>query len=433
MGHYFEVNWEGWERGGNDATRIRSIHSPEGNFSLRLRGGQGTSSSVISPEIDITHHNKLVLHFSFKCVSTEPGKGFKLQISNKEVWSDQKEWLVSNNLFTNTLYKDSIVFEGAWTEPIKFRFQNLGTDNSDLTYIDAINLIGLKSQDAPQSTCSDGIMNGTETGIDCGGDCPACINNDDDNDDDNNDEVVISTTELVGYYFEQDMEGWGRGGSHAARVYSIHSPEGFYSLRLRNGQGIASSVISPLVSLENVDSLRIDFSFKGVGYEVGKSFKIEYFDGSVWHDVKIWVAGTDFVTNQTTSLTCTIPLHVSSFSQLRITGMGQDNSDLVYFDAIQFFAYHKENEIPNMYLLNVHPLETEAVKIPTLLPNPADSYVEISAEEVPQKVQLFNISGQLLAEIPHAQRINVSHYLSGMYMVVIHMENNIYNLKMIKN
>jgi len=433
-GYFFETGWDGWDRGGTHATRVRSIHSPEGNFSLRIRNGQGQLSSVFSPELSILDYDHLVIGFSFKCVGMEMGKGFKIQAENSGEWLDIKEYIISNTLLNNTTYNDSIILEKALTWPSRIRFVNMGSDNSDLTYIDAIEVIGYKFAGPTPATCDDGIQNGDEEGIDCGGSCAPCDSGEgDDESSEDDDSSFISTTEMAGYYFEESMDGWGRGGTHANRVYSIHSPEGQYSLRLRNGQGGASSVMSPLVTFVNVDSIRIDFSSKAVSYENGKSFTMSYFNGEIWQDVAEWVSGIHFNTNQTTQISATVPVGSIPYFQIKVTGQGSDNSDLVYLDAVTFTAYHKEDNVPNMHVANVYPLVEGREQKPVLIPNPAESFVDILFDEIPYKIQLFDLSGQLLEEFYKTHQIFIGNYPSGMYMTVIHTTDRVYNLKLVKH
>ncbi len=431
-GYFFETDWDGWYRGGTHATRVRSIHSPEGNFSLRIRNGAGELSSVFSPEWSSLDYDYTLISFSFKCVGMEIGKGFKLQAEKNGIWFDIKEYNISSSTLNNTTYLDSIRLDSEINGLTKIRFQNLGSDNSDLTYIDAVQVIGVKSG-AEIPNCQDGIQNGEETGIDCGGNCPPCDSGEgDDESSDDDDNSIISTTEMAGYYFEESMDGWLRGGTHANRVYSIHSPEGQYSLRLRNGQGEASSVMSPLVTFENVDSIRIDFASKAVSYETGKSFIMSYFNGEIWQDVKEWVSGIDFTTNQSNQSSVVIPVGSIPYFQIKLTSQGSDNSDLIYLDAFSFTAFHKENDVPSMHVANVYPLVEVTQEKPILMPNPADSFVDVLFEEIPKKIQLFDLSGQLMEEFFDTQQIFIENFPSGIYMAVIHTTDNVFNLKLVK-
>ena len=83
-------------------------------------------------------------------------------------------------------------------------------------------------------TCSDGIQNGDETGVDCGGSsCAPCSTSN----------VILNEG-----YFETGLDGWADGGSDCARVSSANSYEGNFSVRIRDNSGVASSM-----SLSNID------------------------------------------------------------------------------------------------------------------------------------------------------------------------------------
>ena len=60
----------------------------------------------------------------------------------------------------------------------------------------------------PPPTCTDGIQNGNETGVDCGGpDCAPCSG---------------GGGQILGAYFETGWDGWADGGSDCA-VTQVHA------------------------------------------------------------------------------------------------------------------------------------------------------------------------------------------------------------------
>lgn len=432
-GHYFENGWELWTRGGVHASRVKSIHSPEGNFSIRLRNGQGEKSSAFSPTYDFTDYESITMVFQYKSVGMESGKGFNIQILKDGKWEVIKNF-VSGIDFLNTEIKvDTLRNLKDFNSLSQIRFENLGSDNTDGVYIDAVEIFGYKKSKEDQPSCTDGIQNGNETGIDCGGDCSACQNEDDGNtsgDEDN--EVQVVASEIAGFYFESDIEGWIRGGVNSSRVYSIHSAEGQYSVRLRNGQGISSSITSPLVQLPNLDSLKIEFSLKAVSFESGKSLTISYFEGHNWHNLDTLTSGVDFTNNQTSEFSLVINQSLASDFQLRFTAQGSDNSDLIYVDAIRWIGYQLGHVQPLVLPSASQLLEDRHINTPQLVPNPADTFVEIQLDEVPSRVQIVHVSGQVLLEEYNNSFLDVSTLNPGVYVAVINTSSDIYRLKFIK-
>ncbi|MBT8253189.1 MAG: fibronectin type III domain-containing protein, partial [Bacteroidia bacterium] len=127
-------------------------------------------------------------------------------------------------------------------------------------------------------TCSDGIQNGDETGVDCGGtSCAPC-----------------STVTLNEGYFETGFDGWTDGGSDCARVLSANSFEGSYSIRLRDNSGTASSMTSPSYDLTNYESVEISFYYYPNSMENGEDFWLQFNDGSGWTTITTYVSGSDF-------------------------------------------------------------------------------------------------------------------------------------------
>ena len=95
-------------------------------------------------------------------------------------------------------------------------------------------------------TCSDGIQNGDETGVDCGGSsCAPC-----------------ATSTLNEGFFETGLDGWTDGGSDVARVQTTNSYEGIWSIRIRDNSGTASSMTSPTYDLSDYESVEISGSKK---------------------------------------------------------------------------------------------------------------------------------------------------------------------------
>lgn len=435
-GHYFENGWDEWTRGGLHASRVRSVHAPEGQFCLRLRNGQDSMSSVFSPDFDTQGYASIILSFQYKPVHMEAGKSFNLQVYGREGWQVHKNYISGVAFENNTTYADTLNLAVRDDGPLRLRFEIEGTDNSDLIYLDAFEILALRHDEADTYSCEDGIQNGTETGIDCGGDCPPCGNDEDttsDEDGGSTDEgEQVVATELAAYYFEESIEGWIRGGVHSSRVFSVHSPEGQYSLRLRNGQETSSSVSSPWMHLSGIDSLRVAFSMKALSFEDDKYMIISYFDGMIWHDLDTLVAGIDFVSQETTQFFYIIPHAFSSEFQWKFSSAGSDNSDLIYLDAVTFTAYHPEHIHPVFQPDNAPLLSYEDSPVPILSPNPADTYLHIQMNETPSLVQVVTLSGLVLWEDKYTHNLDVSALQTGVYIVMIYSDEKIYHLKFVK-
>lgn len=170
-------------------------------------------------------------------------------------------------------------------------------------------------------SCNDGIQNGDETGIDCGGSCTPC-----------------STVTLSEGYFETGLDGWADGGSDCARTSGSFSSEGSFSIRLRDNSGVASSMTSPSLDLTNYASVEITFDYFASSMENNEDFWLQFNDGSGWTTIRTYVSGTDF-TNDNFVLGTSNTVDSSGFNfgagaQFRIQCDASANNDLVYIDRV---------------------------------------------------------------------------------------------------
>ncbi len=202
---------------------------------------------------------------------------------------------------------------------------------------------------APCVTCSDGIQNQGEEGIDCGGPCPACASCSDGIQ--NQGETGVDCggpcapcpppppqedVLLVASYFETGWDGWNDGGGDAARVNSANSWEGNYSIELRDNTGKPSSMTSPWLSLSDATAVQMEFYFKSVDLENGEDFLIRYKDdNNPWYTIDQVTKGVDFNNDIFYVATLTIPnLEPTSQGKIRIQCDASDDSDNIYIDAV---------------------------------------------------------------------------------------------------
>ena len=167
-------------------------------------------------------------------------------------------------------------------------------------------------------TCSDGVQNGDETGIDCGGiNCDVCESCDDGIQNGNETGVDCGgsdctpcsssgSEELFAHYFESGWDGWQDGGSDCYRYSGARSYEGNYSIRLRDNSGTVSSMTSSDYNVSDYSAIEIEFYFYPNSMESGEDLFVRYYDGSNWNTVASYVSGTDFNNNTFYSASVTV-------------------------------------------------------------------------------------------------------------------------------
>ncbi len=273
----------------------------------------------------------------------------------------------------------------------------------------------------PPPTCDDGVQNGDETGIDCGGaTCPPCGSG--------------GTTTLAAHYFENGWDGWIDGGSDCYRYNnSSRAYEGNYSIRLRDNSGNKSAMTSPEYDLSNYSMVDLEFHFYPNSMETGEDFYVKFYDGSTWHTIATYASGTDFV-NGTFYV---VNLNVSSANynfasngKFKIQCDASTNSDQVYIDAVTITATSASGLLESkstLRELNTAPtnIEDHVVRIN---PNPSSDYINIDIYDEEetfgriQSIDIFDMMGKNVISMRNVElnenlRIDVSQITNGAYIM----------------
>lgn len=496
-GHYFETGMDGWSDGGTDCSRVNT-NAPEGSYSIQLRDNSGSPSAMTSPIYNLTQYDSITIEFKMKAVGFETGEDFWLRYYNGSVWSTAKTYALPADFANNSILTKKVKINGPFSASSQIRFQSDASDDTDMVHIDAVIIKAYKTMGAPTcsdgiqngqetgidcggpncptcATCADGIQNGQETGIDCGGpNCPACatcadgIQNGQETGIDcggpvcaacatcsdgiqNGQETGIDcggpycpacptnggTTTLSGHYFEVDWDGWIDGGSDCTRFLGSLSPEGQYSIRIRDNSAEQSAMTSPSYNLSSYSSVHVAFSFRAEGMEGGEDFWLRYFDGVNWSTVTAFVANTDFVNNQIYNVTVNISGSLSAASKFRFQCDASENDDNIYIDAVVISATTSSNLPTNQVEIHAVPthsiagLEAQELK---LYPNPVNDILQIESSEEILKLSMYNTSGQLVLTRHQGfgQSIDLHDLSSGLYIVRIETEDNSYSERIFK-
>ena len=172
----FESGFGNWNDGGSDCALITNgTYANSGLVSARLR--DNTSSSVLtSNELDLSTYSQITVEFSYVPVSMDnSNEDFWLQVSldGGSSFTTVEEWNRGDEFENNIRYAESVSILGPFTTNTLLRFRCDASGNPDWVYLDDITVSACSGGGTP--SCTDGILNGQETGIDCGGpDCAAC-------------------------------------------------------------------------------------------------------------------------------------------------------------------------------------------------------------------------------------------------------------------
>ncbi|MEZ5045217.1 MAG: M43 family zinc metalloprotease [Saprospiraceae bacterium] len=178
-----------------------------------------------------------------------------------------------------------------------------------------------------EPTCSDGIQNGQETGIDCGGpDCPAC------------DPGGCTTVTLESNDFESGWGLWNDGGSDARLSASdqAFANSGIYCVRLRDNTS-SSTMYTNNLDLTAFEEITIDFSYYARSMDnptEGFLLEISLNGGASYTAVEEWNLGDEFQNNQRKFDQVVIPGPFSANTIVRLRCDASSNSDYVYIDDV---------------------------------------------------------------------------------------------------
>jgi hypothetical protein len=147
--------------------------------------------------------------------------------------------------------------------------------------------------------------------------------------------LQLPCTELNAESFESNFGIWIDGGSNCSRTAAFPNT-GTYSVQLRNGVGITSSMYTQNQNFVGV-AVNVSFSYYPQGYETGEGFVLEYATdgGTIYTGYAAWVRGNHFENNNRYDVSIALTgMNWTSQSRLRLRSVGNANDDLVYIDDV---------------------------------------------------------------------------------------------------
>jgi hypothetical protein len=289
---------------------------------------------------------------------------------------------------------------------------------------------------APCPTCTDGIQNQGETGIDCGGPCSPCPPPP---------PPSGGETILLAAYFETGWDTWVDGGVDASRVNSTNSWEGSYSIRLADNSGTQSAMTSPSFNLSDATGLEIEFYFKAVGVEAGEDFWVQYRNpAGIWVTIGQLIQGIHFNNNTFYLATVSVPGFTPNASaKLRIQCDASDDTDQVYIDQVTI------TKLTGTQLIRDGVVVKPVVEVPqapiasksasgenlSVYPNPVSDLLNISFNGDIQSIRLMSLDGREIAvskESLRNKQLDIQHLATGMYFLWVQSGNEWFPVKFSK-
>ena len=274
----------------------------------------------------------------------------------------------------------------------------------------------------PAPNCNDGIQNGNETGVDCGGpDCAPCEGGECSN-------TVIDTEG-----FEAGWGIWNDGGSDCFRNPGFEEANtGFYSVRLRDNS-FSSVMTTDALDLSSFDELTVSFSYLVNDFNnPEEDFWLQIStSGFGYTTVEEWNLGDEFENGQRYNATVTLQGTFSSNTRIRFRCDASSNGDVVYIDDVQLSGCSNGSRvrIDKENLAEIATQKQDFVTEVNLFPNPTSDLLNVTfevAEPVPIDVIVTDFTGKQLklmrlGTIEGNQKLqfNASDMSSGFYFVHI--------------
>lgn len=281
---------------------------------------------------------------------------------------------------------------------------------------------------APPPTCDDGIQNGDETGVDCGGSsCAPC--------------QTGGSTLLHEGFFETGLDGWQDGGSDCFRYNGNFSYEGSYSIRLRDNSGTRSAMTSETFDLRPYDQVEFTFYFYPNSMENGEDFWVRYFNGSSWSTVATYASGSQFTNGSFYTATVTLnssEVNFASNARFRVQCDASANADQVYIDQVTITGINgggaRTAKQDGVQLLRTGPpssVSGDFLMTPTV--TRGDITINLASYNINSGYRIFNLTGQTIQEGTLKDgRLNVAQLKAGVYLLEVTDEEETIIQKFVK-
>ncbi len=282
----------------------------------------------------------------------------------------------------------------------------------------------------PAPTCTDGIQNGDETGVDCGGpDCAPCQS------------PGCTYVDLDTNDFESSWGLWNDGGADCRRTTrdASFANSGNLCVRLRDNTGTSVMTTDPL-DLSNFEELTVDFSYIVSGFDNStEDFWLQVsVNNGPFTTVEEWNLGDEFQNGGREAGTSVIAGPFGPNTRLRFRCDASTNNDRVYIDDINIagcgIATREDKPTDNTPVLST--LDRQSTTTPEvglaamqLFPNPTSSELNVTynlAQAGTVELIVTDFTGKILNQQkvdspsgPQQNALDVSSWTSGFYFVYL--------------
>ncbi|HQZ24476.1 MAG TPA: carbohydrate binding domain-containing protein [Flavobacterium sp.] len=348
-------------------------------------------------------------------------RNISVNIQNTGIWNDQ----FRNNAvaLTTTMTTYSYVFVATSTNAnaqLNFHMANMGTNTTEAVYIDDVTLTLTTT-----STCNNGVLDGDETGIDCGGSCAPCVvpptppttaaptppNR-------NASDVISLYSGSYTNVASTFDAGWC-GASSVQEVTIASNPTMAY--KGNNCQGI---VLDSGIDASSFTNLHVDVYIEAGTDLTSSVFNLKFVQqpGGAALEINLNVGSTPALVAGSW-LQIDVPVNLATFTGFKEFGITSNLNNKVWYDNL--YAYKGT-------ALGTNKFETSKVK---MYPNPVKNTLTIEANSEIQRVSVYNILGQeVMKSSPKSNTatLQTNELQKGVYMVTTEIDGKLSTSKVVK-
>jgi len=148
------------------------------------------------------------------------------------------------------------------------------------------------------------------------------------------------------------------------------------------------------------------------------------------------VSGTNFVNNQLYNVTINITGALSNVARFRFQCDASENDDMIYIDAVVITAGTGSNLIATPVVVDLIPhnlVVSEISEDIKIFPNPSVDIISVATEQDIKNIKVYSTTGHLMMQVYHSfDQIDVSAWQSGLYILHIETEDQVYTKKLVK-
>ncbi len=274
-------------------------------------------------------------------------------------------------------------------------------------------------------TCTDGIQNGTETGVDCGGSCPPCP-------------TGCTYTSINSNSFESGLGIWTLGGTDARRnIADDPFANGAYCVRLRDNT-TTSVVSTSSLNLSAYNKVKLDFSFITSSFDnVNEDFwlQVSTNGGTTYSTIVIWNFSEEFVNGTRYNPSVILTGTFGSTCRFRFRADASADDDQLFLDDIAIsacFSAAKDGDESADFIVE---LDGSMMDQPVffnqlnLYPNPTSNQLNVELDLVKEgewQMLVSDITGKMMTSQSlnlsagrQLMSLNTTDYAPGLYLMYL--------------